>query len=190
MRIKDEDKVPRIYNAAIRIINRDGFEGCSMSKIAREAGLAPATIYLYFDNKEDMIKKLFIHVKQGLGGSYFHNIEELKADKTTFRAIWYNYYQYVIDYIDEYIFLENFSNSPQHLNIERMHRLDYCPTFESLLNRSKAKKMLRDLNNDLIFSMLFAPMSYLVKKYSGENKRLTETELQQIFETSWKGISV
>jgi AcrR family transcriptional regulator len=190
MRMKDEDKVPRIYNAAIRIINRNGFEGCSMSKIAREADIAPATIYLYFDNKEDMLKKLFVHVKQGLGGSYFHNIEELKADKTTFRAIWYNYYQYVIDYIDEYIFLENFSNSPQLMQIERIHRLDYCPTFESLLERSKTEGLVLKLNNDIIFSMLFAPMSYLVKKYLSENKRLTESELQQIFETSWKGISV
>ena len=58
MRIKDEDKVIRIYQAAIKVVNSDGFQGSSMSKIAKQAGVSPATIYLYFENKDDMIKKL------------------------------------------------------------------------------------------------------------------------------------
>ena len=63
MRVKDEDKVTRIYQAAMRVINRDGFQGSSMSKIANEADVSAATIYLYFENKDDMINKLFIHLK-------------------------------------------------------------------------------------------------------------------------------
>jgi TetR/AcrR family transcriptional regulator, multidrug resistance operon repressor len=189
MRIKDEDKISRIYNAAIRIINRDGFEGCSMSKIAKEADIAPATIYLYFDNKEDMMKKLFIHVKQGMGKSYFQGENELTVCKETFRNIWYNHYEYIISNFDEYIFLENFSNSPQLMHIEREYKLDYCPVFESLLNRSKEEKLLINISNDLIYSMLFAPLSYLLKKTKSELKSLTESDIQQVFEISWKGIS-
>jgi len=57
MRLKDEDKISRIYRAAIQVINKDGFQGSSMSKIANEADVSAATIYLYFENKDDMLKK-------------------------------------------------------------------------------------------------------------------------------------
>ena len=42
MRIRDEDKMVRIYQATVKLINVEGFQGTSVSKIAREANLAPA----------------------------------------------------------------------------------------------------------------------------------------------------
>ena len=102
MRVRDEDKIPRIYKAAIKVINRDGFEGSAISKIASEAGVSPATIYLYFENKEDMIKKLFIHVKERMGHSYFAEGMEMTVAKGTFRSIYLNHYQYIIDNLEEY----------------------------------------------------------------------------------------
>lgn len=190
MRMKDEDKIPRIYSAAIRIINSDGFEGCSMSKIAKEADISPATIYLYFENKEDMMKKLFVHVKQGMGKSYFSHESALRPEKETFRKIWYNHYRYILDNMDEYIFLQNFSNSPQLLHIEKEYKMDYCPIFESLFNNSKLVGLIQNVDNDMIYSVLFAPLSYLVKKVKTEQKVLANEELEQIFEISWKGISL
>jgi len=190
MRVKDEEKIPRIYNAAIRIINRNGFEGCSMSKIAREADIAPATIYLYFENKDDMLKKLFIHVKTGIGHSYFTDNSELAVSKGTFRNIWFNHYQYIINNIEEYIFLENFSNSPLLTHIEREYTLDYCPVFDSLFKRSKEAGLLQPLHNDIIYGLLFAPLSYLVKKSKSGHIALTNNELLQIFESSWRAISI
>jgi len=190
MRIKDEEKIPKIYNAAIRIINRDGFDGCSMSKIAKEAGIAPATIYLYFENKEDMLNKLFIHVKHGIGNSYFSANNNLVPTKETFRQIWFNHYNYILNNLEEYIFIQNFSNSPLLQKIDLQEKADYCPVFESLALTSKNEGVLLPLKNDLIYSMLFAPMSYMVKKAIAENIELTNDELNQIFETSWKGISI
>lgn len=190
MRIKDEEKIPKIYKAAIVVVNRAGLEGCSMSKIASEAGIAPATIYLYFDNKDDMMKKLFIHVKQGMGNSYFSHDSELTVSKGTFRTIWFNHYQYIINNIDEYIFLENFSNSPQLSHIEKEYMLDYCPVFESLFNRSKTEGLLQPLQNDIIYSLLFAPLSQLVKKEKNGLLKLESNELMHIFEASWRAISI
>jgi hypothetical protein len=33
MRVKDDEKVNRIYRAAIKVVNANGFQGSSMSKI-------------------------------------------------------------------------------------------------------------------------------------------------------------
>ena len=186
MRIKDDEKVTRIYQAAIKIVNQDGFQGSSMSKIAKEADVSAATIYLYFENKDDMIKKLFIHLKSKMGHSYFNDDSELSPSKGTFRTLWLNHYKYLTENTEEFHFLENFSNCPLIESIEKENKLDYCSTFESLFQKSKSVGLIANLNNDIIFSMLFSPINYLVKKSSV--KTLNTGELIDVFEASWRGI--
>jgi len=188
MRIKDEDKVIRIYQAAIKVVNSDGFQGSSMSKIAKEAGVSAATIYLYFENKDDMIKKLFIHLKSKMGHSYFGDNDELSSSKGTFRTIWLNHYQYVMENMEEYNFLENFSNCPLIERIEKEKKLDYCPAFESLFEKSKLNGLILNLNNELIFSLLFSPINYLVKKSKSNETTLTTNEIIEVFDASWRAI--
>ena len=59
MRNKDPDKQHRIKAAMIRLILREGINGTSVSKIAKEAGVSPATIYVYYESKEDMLAEVF-----------------------------------------------------------------------------------------------------------------------------------
>jgi AcrR family transcriptional regulator len=189
MRVKDDEKVNRIYRAAVKIVNSDGFQGSSMSKIAKEADVSAATIYLYFENKDDMIKKLFIHLKSRMGHSYFSEESHLSPSKGTFRTIWLNHYQFITENMEEYNFLENFSNCPLIERVETENKLDYCPTFESLFEQSKANGLIQNMNNDLIFSMLFSPINHLVKKSKSTDKTLTTSELIEVFEASWRAIS-
>lgn len=188
MRVKDEDKVTRIYRAAIKVINQEGFQGSSMLKIAKEADVSAATIYLYFENKDDMLKKLFIEMKTSMGHSYFQNDLHLSPSKGTFRTIWLNHYQYIKDNMEEYIFLENFTNCPLIERIEKENTLDYCPVFESLFNESKTSGLLQPLHNDMIYSLLFAPISYMVKKTNSAGTPLSTSELIEIFEASWRAV--
>jgi len=53
------DKRSRILDAAERIFARRGFFHARVSEIAREAGVADGTIYLYFKNKDDLLISLF-----------------------------------------------------------------------------------------------------------------------------------
>jgi len=49
----------RILRAAIRIFSQKGFFNSKVSDIARAAGVADGTIYLYFKNKDDLLISLF-----------------------------------------------------------------------------------------------------------------------------------
>ncbi|HDZ90675.1 MAG: TetR/AcrR family transcriptional regulator [Deltaproteobacteria bacterium] len=56
---KKSEKYYRIIEAATRIFARNGFYHSRISEIAREAGVADGTIYIYFDNKDDILISLF-----------------------------------------------------------------------------------------------------------------------------------
>src|SRR5262245_24158479 len=69
-RPKSDDKRRRILEAATRVFARKGYFAARVSDVARRAGIADGTIYLYFRNKEDILVSLFDevmseHVRRG-----------------------------------------------------------------------------------------------------------------------------
>jgi TetR/AcrR family fatty acid metabolism transcriptional regulator len=53
------DKRERILRAAIKVFARKGFYATRVSEIAKAAGVADGTIYLYFENKDDVLVSIF-----------------------------------------------------------------------------------------------------------------------------------
>ncbi len=53
------DKRDRILEAAIKVFARSGFHATRVSEVAKAAGVADGTIYLYFESKEDLLVSLF-----------------------------------------------------------------------------------------------------------------------------------
>lgn len=53
------DKRDRILAAAERVFARHGFFAARVSEIAKDAGVADGTIYLYFKSKDDLLISLF-----------------------------------------------------------------------------------------------------------------------------------
>ena len=58
-RAKSNDKYQRILEAAVKVFAKQGFYGSTIAQIAREAGVADGTIYLYFKNKDDILVQFF-----------------------------------------------------------------------------------------------------------------------------------
>lgn len=52
---RDEAKYGAILNAAVRVIAESGYHHAQISRIAKAAGVADGTVYLYFKNKEDIL---------------------------------------------------------------------------------------------------------------------------------------
>lgn len=71
---RTSDKHSKIIQAAIKVFARTGFFNARISDIAKEAKVADGTIYLYFNNKYDIllslfeeeISKIIVQVKQAL----------------------------------------------------------------------------------------------------------------------------
>jgi len=53
------DKRERILDAAVRVFARKGFHATRVSEVAKAAGVADGTIYLYFESKDELLRSLF-----------------------------------------------------------------------------------------------------------------------------------
>ena len=110
VRVKDDNKERAIYDAAISLITANGFADTSMSKIAKAAGVSPATIYVYFENKEDMLYKTYTHVKREMGEALARGLKPEITVEAAFRVIWYNFYKYAVSNSIGFSFTGQFAN--------------------------------------------------------------------------------
>src|SRR5690625_1616352 len=56
---KTKPKYKQIIEAAVKVIAENGYHSSRVANIAKQAGVADGTIYLYFKNKEDILVSLF-----------------------------------------------------------------------------------------------------------------------------------
>jgi TetR/AcrR family fatty acid metabolism transcriptional regulator len=61
-RRRNDDKRKRILRAAVKVFARKGYFAARVAEIARRAGVADGTIYLYFESKEALLVALFDEV--------------------------------------------------------------------------------------------------------------------------------
>lgn len=79
---KDKPKYKQIINAAVIVIAENGYHQAQVSKIAKQAGVADGTIYLYFKNKEDILISVF-QEKMGIFVSKLEQIISRDLDAPT-----------------------------------------------------------------------------------------------------------
>lgn len=77
---KNKPKYKMIVDAAVKVIAQNGYHSSQVSKIAKEAGVADGTIYLYFKNKEDILVSVF---EDKMGQFIEQIVEAIKKQEST-----------------------------------------------------------------------------------------------------------
>ena len=70
-----------ILSAAIQVYDKEGYHAITMEKIAEEAELGRATLYLYFKTKDE----IFIHAIVSYSGFFNQRLEALYAERDQIR---------------------------------------------------------------------------------------------------------
>src|ERR1051325_442191 len=95
--VEKRDKRERILAAAERIFARHGFFAAKVSDVAKEAGVADGTIYLYFKNKDDLLISLFERRMQQVNETLRAATAKVKSPREQLRAFVKAYLQLVHD---------------------------------------------------------------------------------------------
>ena len=80
------DKRVRIVDAAVAVFAEKGYRSARISDIARRAGVADGTIYLYFRNKEDLLLTIFEEKMDGILNGLRAAVDGIDAPAARMRA--------------------------------------------------------------------------------------------------------
>jgi AcrR family transcriptional regulator len=188
VRHKDNNKQQAICDAAIELITVNGFADTSMSKIAKAANVSPATIYVYFENKEVLINKIYLFVKQEMSAELLRGVEQNLSVAESFKIIWDNFYNYATNNPVRFAFTEQFANSPL-VDSCREESMNYFQPLLAVFMRGRQDKVLKDIPLEIFIAFTFAPLTGLIKEHFSGMIVLDEKTLATAYEIAWDAVT-
>lgn len=188
MRIKDDKKRDAIYKAAIALVNEHGLGGTSMSMIARAANVSPATLYIHFENKEDMLNKLYLMVKEDASGPLLEGIEEGMEVQQAFECFIRNQFAYYLVHVDAFSFQDQFFNSALIRDdiLEAGHAF-YAPLL-GIYKRGIDEGKLVEVDLPISLAFIYDPVNSLIRAHHHGKYKVDETVIQRTCAMAWNAI--
>ncbi len=86
-RIEKNHKYHQILEAAVKVFARQGFHQSTVAEIAKEAGVADGTIYLYFKNKDDILVQFFSYRAKQVFESFREEVDRAQTSLDKLRNV-------------------------------------------------------------------------------------------------------
>lgn len=188
MRIKDEKKYKAILNAAITQFKDEGFAKASISKIAKLADLSPATIYIYFENKEDMIVKLYLYLRKEMSEIVLGDISLSGCIEAAYKKIWKNYYYYCLNNEKAFDYMMQFINSPFAVAVKSDSDLIYFSKIYELFSLGKDKGVIKQVSDEILFAYSFYPAAQLANRNLCCGTKLCEIGVDNACLIAWDAV--
>ncbi len=162
MRKKDDRKAEAISNATQKIICEHGLDRASVANIAKEANVSPATIYLYFNDKSDLLSKVFLAEKQAILDTLTVALSPELSFCENFAAAYKNAFEYMWKNPISLRFTEILETTPYNPAQELSERYGkFWEFWESGIEQG----IIEDISPDSIMIMILAPLTRSVLQF-------------------------
>lgn len=174
----DEDKKKRILEAALKLFVENGIDNTSISLISKEAGVATGTMYLYFENKVDLISELGTSIKEESLASFLDLVES-SVDHDSLEKFWLETVEWGVNNYYKYKFMVQFDSSPYHTDAKDNKIRNFGKNMIKLIENGIENKILNDLPPKYILDFLSAhfifTIEYIIQTKTKERKLFFET---------------
>lgn len=196
MRPKNLEKEEAIRTIALHIIAQEGLENLTMQKLAKAAGVSPRTIYIKYENKEDLLIKLFID--EVLGAYEQALLKDFDAEmsfENGVKKIWLNAFGYFTTNRPHFALIQYGKSSPLLNKAFKQRNIkegQFFAPVHRFLEKNIADGTITNLPREAHRAMLFAPLLDLVNEYFEYQERpqqiITEKLLLQCCNAVIKGM--
>jgi AcrR family transcriptional regulator len=180
----EEDKKKRILEAALKLFTEKGIDNTSTALISKEADVAAGTIYLYFENKVDLINKLYLSIKEESMVSSFLYLLEHSVGYESLEKVWLENVEWGVNNPNKFRFIMQFDLSPYHTKDTKAKTPDFGKKWIKLIEDGIKNKILKDLPPRYISEFFSAHFIFTVE-YIIETKT---NERKIFFDTFFNGI--
>ncbi|MCJ2164921.1 MULTISPECIES: TetR/AcrR family transcriptional regulator [unclassified Pseudodesulfovibrio] len=188
MRIKDDSKREALLRATVSVVNKTGFVAASVSKIAGAAQVSPATLYTYFENKDDLIISTYMALMSRMSDGVFRGVDTGLPVRAALYDIWRRTFEYVSRNRGDFLYTEQFAKSPyvKHLRLEDLQAF-FAPLI-SLVRRGVDEKILKDVHFHMHILFFYYPILTLANPGSCHSVAIEEATIETAFQLAWDAI--
>lgn len=188
MRIRDDKKQEALILAVVTVVNEMGFAASSVAKIAKEAKVSPATLYIYHKNKEELLVAAYLEVKKQIGAAALAGFDENLPVRECLFLVWRNLFDYMRENRSQLQFTEQFANSPyaEKVNKKEMEAI-FAPVV-GVVQRGISEKIIKNVDLQIITAFIFSPIMLLSHPQHCQGLKLDTKTVNIAFQCGWDAI--
>lgn len=163
MRTRDSNKEELVKQKTIEMIVKYGIEGFAMNRLAKECGISVATLYIYYADKEDLIKKIGIEM-----GTFFFksSLKDFTPDMPFAAGLakqWENRSSFMMNNTDKLVCWEILQNSNYGDFIVNESLMELKEIMTKFLNGAIERKEIVPVSKEVFWSIAYGPLYNLLR---------------------------
>ena len=180
-----------ILDATLNLLASRGFHGFSIRDVAKEAGVATGTVYLYFEDREDLIKKLHSQIIDIVARQVFATHDLMAPLYYQFHQMCLNFWALFLRQPAIVLSKGQFDHLPADLLRSRHEEAKLVLTsLFTFLSQGREQQVLKNLPDEILFSLGFEPFFEIARKSLQGLTAVDDVMLEQIICASWDSIAL
>jgi AcrR family transcriptional regulator len=194
MRTRDILKETSIRTQAIEMIVKEGLDGFSMQKLAKAAGVSPATLYIYYKDRDDLILQLALEISSSLMDTSLKGFHPKMSFADGLAMQWKNRLEFFLKYPLEMEFIEQIRYTPIYEKVHQYMIANFGEIMGKFVHGAISNGELAPLPFEVYWSVAFAPLYQLIKfhaqgrSYKSEHFALTDEIMEQTLQLVLKAL--
>ena len=187
----DPEKRIRYLDTALRLFAANGVKNTSTAAIAKEAGTASGTLFIYFPTKQDLIHELVLEIARQQSDYVNPLLTASLNAKETFRTIWEGSIQWFLDNLDAYHYIRQVRDPgliAEEVVRESEQYLDY---YYQAIQQGLKEGAVKPYPVELIGTFLYQGIvSVMTLVSSGGDPSQHQVYIRDGFDIFWNGVKI
>ncbi|WP_436488409.1 TetR/AcrR family transcriptional regulator [Chitinophaga sp. ARDCPP14] len=194
MRYRDENKIQAIRESAIEMVVKDGLENFGINRLAKAAGVSPATIYIYYKDKEDLLTSISTEEALKMTRATLKDFNPEMGFEEGLWIQWKNRAAFSLDNHQSVNFFEQLRNSMYKEKMLETISHEFHSAMGSYVHNAVKRGEIKEMPLEVYWSVAFAPLYSLIKFHNegrsldGRKFKFSEKIMKETFDCVIKGI--
>lgn len=190
MRHRDDNKRIALLDATIAQVAEHGFSGTSVARIAKAANLSPATLYIYFADKDALLKEAFLYVSDQLIEVAVEHFLRGQDVREGMRLEWHALFRMGIAQPELFRYHETFTHSSWMTADLQARNEHEAAVLMNAFEDAKREGLIKPVAFPLLETFVYRPIYHLVQRTLQGSFIADDTHIDQAFEMAWDAVAL
>lgn len=183
------NKRESFLNAALKLFVANGVQNTSTAAIAKEAGTATGTLFLYFPTKQDLIDELILQIGREQANQMKTSLDPSLSVRDTFFAIWNSSIHWFLENLDAYAYAQQVRDTGLVSEAAVQESGKFFSYYYDAIQKGFKEGALKRYPADVIGGFLYQDIVAVMNLLRAESNPEKQEKIIQVgFDIFWDGI--
>ena len=176
------------------MIVKEGLDGFSMQKLAKAAGVSPATLYIYYKDRDDLVTQIATDISIRMMDISLRGLHPKMSFAEGMALQWKNRMSFYMQFPIDVEFIEQIRYTPNYNSIKKAIRQNFGDVLGKFMHNAINRGELNPLPFEVYWCIAFAPLYQLLKfnaqgeSPANDNFKITDEIVDQTLQLVLKAL--